>query len=394
MDINVAFWNLGNLFDTADDPVSDDFDFTAARGWTPATQQAKARNLAAVIDAMFAGTGPDLLGVCEVENEPTLQQLLDAVTVRSDLRILAFDDGPDVRGIDCALVFSDRKFQPFAITDPEPPAPRGHVVHNRYPTRDIFEAALRVLGNGAPVAELLVYVNHWPSRRQGRYETEPLRVAAANHLGRLIDRRLKFSRRQLAAMPDTAAAMAGVQARWNRNVLVMGDFNDEPFSRSVPEELGASSGLDQLEEPVKRSGGNQHLPDVVKYAQLQAPLFNCMWPVSATPDRGSLFFGGGTPTMNVLDQFIVSRGLYYGLSGLRLKRRSRLEPGVQPTDPPLVVPLPTVAANVFDADLMITSPQTRRPKGFTFEIDGAGHASHNNGFSDHLPIVTTIETFP
>lgn len=394
MDINVAFWNLGNLFDTTDDPISNDLDFTPVEGWTPAVQAAKVANLALVIDAMFDGAGPDLLGVCEVENEATLQQLIDAVTVRTDLQIMAFNDGPDVRGIDCALVFSDQIFDPFGIVHPEPPAPMGHVVHNRYPTRDIFEVPLHVLENGAEVAELLVYINHWPSRSRGRYESEPLRIAAANHLGRLIDRRLKFTREQLLALDDTAGSMDQVQDRWNRNVIAMGDFNDEPFNRSVLEELMASSGLDKLEEPVKRSGDNQHLPDVTRYAKLQAPLFNCMWPVSAAPDRGSYFFGSGIPTMNLLDQFIVSGGLYYGHSNLKMKRRSRLEAAAQQGDPPVEVELPTSDADVFDADLMITSPQTRRPKAFTFKLDNNGNASHNDGFSDHFPIVTTIQTVP
>lgn len=388
MDINVAFWNLGNLFDTTHNPIADDFDFTPAEGWTPATQAAKIANLAAVIDAMFDGSGPDLLGVCEVENEATLQQLVDAVSVRSDLVVMPFDDGPDIRGIDCALVFSDQVFEPFDITDPEPPAPKSHVVHNRYPTRDIFEVPLRVRDNGA---ELLVYVNHWPSRSRGRYETEPLRIAAANHLGRLVDQRLKFTRQQLGSLTDTSAAMDQVQTRWNRNVIAMGDFNDEPFNRSVLEELMASSGFDKLEEEVKKSGGNAHLPAVSTYAKLRATLFNCMWPVLGTPDRGTYHFGGGVPTFNLLDQFIVSRGLYYGLSGLQMKRRTRLDPGVLPSDPAVAVELPTVDADVFDADLMITSAATRRPKRFQFDIQG-GVASHNDGFSDHFPIVTTIET--
>lgn len=134
MDINVAFWNLGNLFDTVQDPISDDFDFTPEKGWTAATQADKVNNLASVIDAMFNGAGPDLLGICEVENEATLQQLVDAVSVRNDLVVMQFDDGPDVRGIDCALVYSDQVFAPLAFAAPEPPAPMGHVVHNRYPT--------------------------------------------------------------------------------------------------------------------------------------------------------------------------------------------------------------------------------------------------------------------
>jgi hypothetical protein len=63
----------------------DDFDFTPSEGWTPATQADKVANLASVIDFMFDGTGPDLLDVCEVENEATLQQLVDAVQVQNDL---------------------------------------------------------------------------------------------------------------------------------------------------------------------------------------------------------------------------------------------------------------------------------------------------------------------
>jgi hypothetical protein len=387
MDINVAFWNLGNLFDTEEDPISDDFDFRPDKGWTEATQGTKVANLASVIDSMFDGAGPDLLGICEVENEQTLQQLVDAVQVRHDLHVMHYDDSDDVRGIDCALVYSDQVFEPFVIDDPEPPAPKGHVVHNRYPTRDIFEVPLRLVGNGA---ELIVYVNHWPSRSLGRYETEPLRIAAANHLGRLIDQRLKFTRQQLLGFPDTEASMEEVQRRWNRSILAMGDFNDEPFNRSILEELKASSGFDKLEEPVKKSGDNDHLPGVVPYAKLQSPLFNCMWPVVALPDRGSYFFGGGVPTMNLLDQFIVSRGLYYGLSGLRMKRRVQLDPPEQPDAPPVEVELDTVWADVCDSDLMITSEQTRRPKSFTFDKKD-GVVSHNNGFSDHFPIVTTIE---
>jgi len=387
MNINTAFWNLGNLFDTVSDPISNDFDFTPGKGWTDATQAAKVANLASVIDAMFEDTGPDLLGVCEVENEETLEQLVDAVQVRDDLVVMSYYDGPDVRGIDCALVYSNQIFEPFEITAPEPPAPKGHIVHNRYPTRDIFEVPLRVLENGQ---ELIVYVNHWPSRSRGRYETEPLRIAAANHLGRLIDQRLKFTRQQLMDLSDSEASMAEVQERWNRNILAMGDFNDEPFNRSVLEELKASSGFDRLEEPVKKSGGNAHLPGVVPYAKLQAPLFNCMWPPLAMPDRGSYFFSSGIPTKNMLDQFIVSRGLYYGASGLKMKRRTRLDPPAQAVDPPVVVELDTVWAEVFDSNLMISSQQTRRPKRFEFDMEN-GMATHNNGFSDHFPIVTSIE---
>jgi hypothetical protein len=45
--INVAWWNLEKLFDTDDDPISQDFEFTQANGWTPELYAARRANLAA-----------------------------------------------------------------------------------------------------------------------------------------------------------------------------------------------------------------------------------------------------------------------------------------------------------------------------------------------------------
>jgi hypothetical protein len=73
-----------------------------------------------------------------------------------------------------------------------------------------------------------------------------------------------------------------------------------------------------------------------------------------------------------------------------MKRRSRLDPPVQAGDPPVAVELDTVWADVFDSNLMVTSQQTRRPKRFDFDMEN-GTATHNNGFSDHFPIVTSIK---
>ena len=103
---------------------------------------------------------------------------------------------------------------------------------------------------------------------------------------------------------------------------------------------------------------------------------------------------GGIPTFNLLDQFIVSRGLYYGHSGLRMKRQTVLRPAQAPGGQPIEVELGTVEADMFDADVMITSAATRPPKGFDFSINEDGMVTHNAGFSNHFPIVTTIETIP
>jgi hypothetical protein len=181
-DINIAFWNLQNLFDTSASAIAADLEFTPAEGWTEERLEQKLDNLTEIIAGMYGGRGPDLLGLCEIESEALLARLTARIaqaTGRNDLRI-AHADSPDIRGIDCALIYSNDLFEMGA------PA-TGHLVHFRYPTRDIFEVPLRLRGSGE---ELIVFVTHWPSRLSDG--SEHFRIAVASHLGRLFDGYLKL----------------------------------------------------------------------------------------------------------------------------------------------------------------------------------------------------------
>src|SRR5215216_5795979 len=55
--IRVGWWNLQNLFDTDDDPISADLEFTVATGWTPEVYATKLANLAVAIRELHAGQG-------------------------------------------------------------------------------------------------------------------------------------------------------------------------------------------------------------------------------------------------------------------------------------------------------------------------------------------------
>jgi hypothetical protein len=350
-DIKVAFWNLENLFDTQASDIATDFEFTPSEGWTEAALTAKLENLAEIIKLMHGGAGPDLLGVCEIENLGVAQRLLAEIG-RPDLKV-AHRDSPDLRGIDASLIYSTNVFK-----TPPQSAIRNHLLHYRYPTRDIFEVELEVKNSGA---RLLVLVNHWPSRRQGRLESEPLRIGAAERCGRVVDEFVKFGRAGLQAMPDTAATRQAILDRWNRNVLVLGDFNDEPFDRSILDYLQATKDEDVLEEDIKfKAGANK--PDAKAYLSKKAYLFNCMWPLTGRSDQGTYHFGGsqqGPPpahTFNMLDQVIVSRGLFYGRKGLRI-------------DPASVA--------IFRPAQMAAGAK-KRPKKFERET--------GKGYSDHFPI--------
>jgi hypothetical protein len=351
--LKIAFWNLQNLFDTQLSEIAADLGFTPADGWTQQVYDNKVANLAAVIRLMHGGDMPDLLGLCEIENKGVVEDLI-AATGRQDYEV-AHDESPDLRGIDTSLIYSRDVFE--LAGDPVT-----HMVHLRFPTRDIFEVPLRVLETGA---ELRVFVNHWPSRRNGVYESEPFRLTVANYCGLLVDQVLKFSRLEYLAMADTTATLNQLNQRWDRNVLLMGDFNDEPFNRSMLEFLQASNGEDHLEEPIRKTGGRK-TPSPESYLGRQAYLFNCMWRFLGIPDEGSLYFSGSTNSMNMLDQFILSRGLYYGLQGLKM-------------DPESV--------EIFKPDIM-ASGEKKRPRAFTFSKDG----NQSSGYSDHFPIQAVIQT--
>jgi Endonuclease/Exonuclease/phosphatase family len=68
----LAFWNLENLFDVDGSPLGRSGCRGLARelaGWNTEVLDLKISQLARIIRQMNGGTGPDVLGVCEIENE-------------------------------------------------------------------------------------------------------------------------------------------------------------------------------------------------------------------------------------------------------------------------------------------------------------------------------------
>ncbi len=364
--LNVAFWNLQNLFDTSSSDIAADLEFTPSEGWTDEVLEQKFDRLVEIIAGMFGGAGPDLLGLCEIETKGLLEKLVakvNAATGRGDLTF-AHAESPDIRGIDCSLIFSASKFELAG-------EPTGHLVHFRYPTRDIFEVPLRVRENGE---ELIVFVTHWPSRIA--YDSEPFRIAVASQVGRLIDGYLKLPLSEILEADTLEDLHPEMKARWSRNVLVMGDLNDDPFNTSVMDELLAANSEDAIEEDIKvpkddRDGtGKIRKSDVARYLAEQATLYNLSWGPLGTPGEGTIHFRNDSGrNKQMFDQIIISRGLYYGLNGLQMTQDS----------------FEIVAPKV-----MWTQPTARddlgrhmvRPKRFD---KGSG-----KGYSDHFPVGAVI----
>ena len=149
-DYHVAWWNLENLFDEEDavalgrrtDKVSRTIDGDIA-GWTPRLRDRKIHQLASVIAGMNMRRGPDLLGVCEVENRFVVDRLVDAVNavlpVPRSYRVVHADT-EDARGIDVAFVYDDTLLE---VPAPLEDSVFFHVVMRRNATREIVQVNFR-----------------------------------------------------------------------------------------------------------------------------------------------------------------------------------------------------------------------------------------------------------
>ena len=75
----VMFYNVENLFDCQHDTLKNDYEFLpdAAKGWTQARYYDKLKKIAKVIVATGVKDVPDLVGLCEVENDRCMKDLTE-----------------------------------------------------------------------------------------------------------------------------------------------------------------------------------------------------------------------------------------------------------------------------------------------------------------------------
>ncbi len=212
---NIGFYNVENLFDTIDDPKTEDEWFlpTSETEWNSEKYIKKLADLSKVIDAMNSETGgPDIIGLCEVENYEVVKDLVSQTVLKDSYFDIVHFDSPDARGIDVAALYNTTKFklldsQPIllSIADDE-----------SYRTRDILYCKFEVIKSKNI---LHVYVNHWSSRRGGAEASSYKRENAAKTLKNHISENIP---------------------QWEtQNIIIVGDMNDYPTDNSIYAVLGA-----------------------------------------------------------------------------------------------------------------------------------------------------------
>lgn len=222
----IAFYNLENLFDTENDPLTYDDDRTpdGKDHWTEEIYQDKLKNMAKVmaeIGAEVSGSAPTIIGVCETENRKVLEDLVNQETlVEQDYGIIQFDS-PDRRGIDVALLYKKKLFIP---TDYK--AKELLIYDDNDKSKRVFTRDQLVVSGMLDGEKIHLIVNHWPSRSGGEKRSRSKRIKAAKLNRQIID----------SIFSDDPYA----------KIITMGDLNDDPSNTSIKDHLNAKRKTSEL----------------------------------------------------------------------------------------------------------------------------------------------------
>ncbi len=255
----IGFYNLENLFDTCHDEGKNDYDYLpdGSNQWNALKYKRKLHNMAMALSDMGTDGGNfklpygcAVIGVSEVENANALSDLVAEPELAARGFRFAHIEGPDRRGVDCALLYNPSLFT-FISQELVPYVPELEA-DSTFKTRGF----LAVTGKLAD--ELItVIVCHWPSRFSGSFYRE-------------------CAGRQTRAVKDSI-----MRADPNRKVIIMGDMNDDPQNKSMAVELRAKKEISEVGE---------------------GDMFNPWWKV-LDGGRGTLSYQG---SWNLFDQIVLS----------------------------------------------------------------------------------------
>jgi predicted extracellular nuclease len=212
-ELRFVFYNVENFFDYKDDTLTDDEEFLpdSPRYWTSSAFYEKRNRIFKVLIASGEAEPPDMIGLAEIENRFVLNQLFENSPLVKYNYEIVHKESMDARGIDVAFAF--RKDKMDLISSRFYPVNYGS--DEKYHSRDILYS--RVLIQEDTVH---IFINHWPSRWGGVVHSEPKRLHAASVLRNAVD-----------------SIVAGDS---DANIIITGDFNDEPANTSLSKTLSAA----------------------------------------------------------------------------------------------------------------------------------------------------------
>lgn len=257
----IAFYNIENLYDTVNDPNKNDEEFLpyGKNHWNTKRYNIKIENISKVISEIgndIQAKGPVVIGFSEVENKKVLEDLVASPLLAPMNYGIVHYDGPDLRGVDVALIYQK---QHFSVTS-------SRSVTLNIPGKPDFRTRDQLVVSGLLDGEPVHFiVNHWPSRRGGEKRSAPLRNAAADLC--------------------RSSADSIMRTDINAKIIIMGDLNDDPTNKSLTEHLKAKG-----EESEIKPG----------------ELFDPMYKMFKNDGIGSLAY---RDSWNLFDQMVISQPL-------------------------------------------------------------------------------------
>ncbi len=211
----VGFYNVENLFDTEDNPDTNDDEFTegGAKEWNDERYMDKLSKISEVITNINSNGFPAAFGLCEVENKKVVLDLLETGELKAANYELVHYESGDERGIDNAFIY---RRDVFTVIDSKAITPNLSSNGQEDRTRDILYIKAKLKKEDEVIH---FFVNHFPSRSGGQVESEPKRIAVAKLLVESIAE-IRFKNENAA-------------------IIILGDFNDMPDNASMREVLGA-----------------------------------------------------------------------------------------------------------------------------------------------------------
>ncbi len=332
-----AFWNLENFFAPEGyegrEPWLARHLSNELAGWSQELFERKLHQICFVISRMNDGTGPDILGICEVENAFVTQRLVSRLNSlmpeRSYMAVHA-DSSRDRRAIDTAFLYDSNRYSV------DPSTVFSYFVMRRTGTRDISQVTFSTRGG----RELVALCNHWPSRSGGVWESRGYRMTAGETLS-------YWHQRIWEERGNTIP------------VIAMGDFNDEPFDDSL-----------RLYARAERERGD------VARAQSAASFYNLAWNYleqECTDHRGGRRVVYGTIYHRgngyVFDQLLVSKGLLMRRGPMKVLEES---------------------ARIETVPEMVDHRRSYGPVRFGLPKGNLDKNVNTEGFSDHFPVSVVI----
>ena len=328
--IAIGFYNQENFFDTIHDVGKNDNQFLpdGSYKWNSEKYFGKLNNMSQALADMGTSQVPEgcaFIGLSEIENRNVLTDLIAQKPLKDRGIQFIHEEGPDKRGIDCALLYNPSMFKP--IDYKLVPYVYENDSDKNKATRGFLTVRGELYGEDAAVI-----VCHLPSR----YSTSYYRELGAKQIRVIKDSLLQIN--------------AGLK------IFIMGDMNDDPHDKSMSEVLG----------------GRRKIEDVEAMG-----LYNPWWDILFS-GKGTLHYRGA---WNLFDQIIISENLLDKphTEVIQKNKKKSVTKTVEHDKKQLTY----CGSQIVRFDYLIN--QQGRYKGTPKRTSAGGEWL--NGYSDHLPVV-------